>query len=76
MDLSAFCLLAASARCSIRANAQKVFHNTMADTSTAPSTAQQIALLCSPANQYPLAALKQRIALVHPLAHAPGLASI
>jgi len=32
------------------------------------STAQQIALRCSPANQYPVAALKQRAALVHPLA--------
>ena len=29
-----------------------------------------------PANQYPVAALKQRIALVHPLAQAAGLLSI
>jgi hypothetical protein len=71
-----FLLRSTSAQCSSRTNAHEVFHNTMADTSTPPSTAQQIALLCSPANQYPLAALKQRIALVHPLAHAPGLASI
>jgi hypothetical protein len=48
----------------------------MAPTSTAPSTAQQIALRRSPASQYPVAALKQRIALVHPLAHAAGLLSI
>jgi hypothetical protein len=41
-----------------------------------PSASQQIDFLCSPANQNPLAALKQRIALVHPLAHAPGFASI
>ena len=48
----------------------------MAATSTAPNATQKIALLCSPASQYPLAALKQRMALVHPLAHAVGLASI
>ena len=57
-------------------SAQEVRHSRMADTSTTPSTAQQIAFLCSRANQYPLAALKQRIALVHPLAHAPGFAII
>ena len=39
-------------------------------------TVQQIALLRSPANQNPLAALKQRIALVHPLTNAPGLLNI
>jgi len=48
----------------------------MAATSTAPNATQQIALLCSPASQYPLPALKQRMALVHPLAHAVGFASI
>jgi hypothetical protein len=52
------------------------FYNTMAPTSTAPKTTQQIALRRSPANQYPVAALKQRIALVHPLPHAAGLLSI
>ena len=41
-----------------------------------PSTSQQIDFLCSSANQNPLAALKQRTALIHPLAHAPGFASI
>jgi hypothetical protein len=41
-----------------------------------PSTIQQIDLRRSPANQYPVAALKQRIALVHPLPHAAGLLSI
>ena len=51
-------------------------YKTMAATSTPPRAAQQIALRCSPANQYPVAALKQRIALVHPLAHAAGLLSI
>lgn len=35
-----------------------------------------MALLRSSANQNPLAALKQRIALVHPLANALGLLSI
>ena len=39
-------------------------------------TVQQIALPRSPANQNPLAALKQRIALVHPLTNAPGLLNI
>jgi hypothetical protein len=52
------------------------FQKTIAATSTAPSKPQQIDLLCSPANQYPKAALKQRAALVHPLAHAAGLLSI
>ena len=52
------------------------FYKTMANTSTAPMTVQQIALPRSPANQNPLAALKQRIALVHPLTNAPGLLSI
>ena len=51
-------------------------YKTIAATSTAPSTTQQIALRCSPANQYPTAALKQRIALVHPLAIAAGLLNI
>jgi hypothetical protein len=51
-------------------------YRTIANTSTAPITAQQIALRCSPANQNPLAALKQRKALVHPLINAPGLLSI
>jgi hypothetical protein len=35
-----------------------------------------MALRCSPANQYPLAALKQRNELVHPLPHAAGLLTI
>jgi len=48
-------------------------YKTIAATSTAPSVPQHIALLCSPANQYPVAALKQRTALVHPLADAAGL---
>jgi len=48
-------------------------HNKMAPTSAVPSTIQQIARLCSPAIQYPDAALKQRIALVHPLPQAAGL---
>ncbi len=48
----------------------------MAPTSTAPSAAQKIARRRSPAIQYPVAALKQRIALVHPLAQAAGLLSI
>jgi len=51
-------------------------YNTIAPTSMVPSTIQQIALRRSPANQYPVAALKQRIALVHPLPHAAGLLSI
>src|SRR5215470_6729836 len=51
-------------------------HRTIAATSTAPSIPQQIALRCSPAPKYPAAALKQRIALVHPLAQAAGLLSI
>jgi hypothetical protein len=48
----------------------------MATTSTTPITVQQIALPRSPANQKPLAALKQRMALVHPLTNAPGLLNI
>jgi hypothetical protein len=48
-------------------------YQTIATTSTAPITAQVIALPRSPANQNPLAALKQRAALVHPLTNAPGL---
>jgi hypothetical protein len=48
----------------------------IANTSTAPITVQQIALPRSPANQKPLAALKHRTALVHPLTRAPGLLSI
>ena len=51
-------------------------HKTIATTSTAPRTPQQIARLCSPANQNPDAALKQRVALVHPLAQAAGLLNI
>jgi hypothetical protein len=48
----------------------------MAATSIAPSAAQQMALPRSSAIQYPVAALKQRTALVHPLAQAAGLLSI
>jgi hypothetical protein len=48
----------------------------MAATSTPPSITQKIALRGSPAPKYPAAALKQRIALVHPLAHAAGLLNI
>jgi hypothetical protein len=48
-------------------------HHMMATTSTTPMAVQQIALPRSPANQKPLAALKQRTALVHPLTNAPGL---
>ena len=51
-------------------------YQAIATTSTAPITVQQIALPRSPANQNPLAALKQRTALVHPLTNAPGLLSI
>ena len=51
-------------------------YKTIAHTSTAPITVQQIALPRSPASQKPLAALKQRIALVHPLTNAPGLLNI
>jgi len=51
-------------------------YKTIAATSITPSVTQQIARPRSPANQYPLAALKQRKALVHPLAQAPGLLSI
>ena len=52
------------------------FHKTIANTSITPITAQTIALPRSPANQNPLAALKQRMALVHPLTNAPGLLRI
>lgn len=45
-------------------------------TSIKPSTAQQTARRFSPAPRYPAAALKQSIALVHPLAQAAGLLSI
>jgi hypothetical protein len=48
-------------------------HNTMAPTSAIPNMIQKIARLCSPAIQYPDAALKHRIALVHPLPQAAGL---
>jgi hypothetical protein len=41
-----------------------------------PSIAQQIALRFSPAPRNPAAALKQSIALVHPLAQAAGLLNI
>jgi hypothetical protein len=52
------------------------FYKTIANTSITPITVQTIALPRSPANQNPLAALKQRIALVHPLTNAPGLLNI
>jgi len=45
----------------------------MAAISKTPSISQMIALARCPANPNPLAALKQRIALVHPLAQAAGL---
>ena len=51
-------------------------YKTIAATSMRPSATQQIALLCSPAIQKPVAALKQRNALVHPLPHAAGLLSV
>ena len=51
-------------------------YKTIASTSATPSATQQMALPRSPANQNPLAALKQRTALVQPLTHAPGLLSI
>ena len=51
-------------------------HKAIANTSITPITAQTIALPRSPASQNPLAALKQRIALVHPLTNAPGLLNI
>src|SRR6266851_5204559 len=59
-----------------RAVAPRALHKTIANTSITPITVQTIALPRSPANQNPLAALKQRIALVHPLTNAPGLLSI
>ena len=52
------------------------FYKTIAATSTVPSAIQHAALPRSPASQYPVAALKQRAALDHPLAHAAGLLSI
>jgi len=48
-------------------------YQAIAMTSIVPITNQQAALPRAPANQNPLAALKQRIALVHPLTSAPGL---
>jgi hypothetical protein len=45
----------------------------MAAISKTPSISQMMALACCRANQNPLEALKQRIALVHPLAQAAGL---
>ncbi len=51
-------------------------YKTIAATSIAPNAAQQIALPRSSATQYPAAALKQRTALVQPLAQAPGLLTI
>jgi len=48
-------------------------YHAIAMTSIVPITNQQAALPRAPANQNPLAALKQRIALVHPLTNAPGL---
>lgn len=50
-------------------------HRTIADISAKPKATQTIDLLCSPANQYPRAALKQRNELVHPLPQAAGLLS-
>jgi hypothetical protein len=50
-------------------------YKTIAATSAAPRAIQHIALRCSPANQYPVAALKQRTELVHPLVNAAGLLS-
>lgn len=55
---------------------QLAVYSTIAATSIAPSATQQIALPRSSATQNPAAALKQRTALVHPLAHAPGLLTI
>ena len=48
-------------------------HKTIAPTSTVPKTIQKIDRLCSPATQYPVAALKHRMALVQPLPQAAGL---
>jgi hypothetical protein len=48
-------------------------YQTIATTSTKPRTIQQNAFPRCPASQNPLAALKQRTALVHPLAQAAGL---
>jgi hypothetical protein len=53
-----------------------VNYKTIAAISTMPSAIQQSALPRSPASQYPVAALKQRKALVHPLPHAAGLLSV
>jgi hypothetical protein len=65
-----------NAKIGIAASVTRLVYKTIAATSTAPSATQQIALPRSPANQYPPAALKQRTALDHPLAHAAGLLSI
>src|SRR5882724_6279775 len=65
----------ADSRCLLSALGSHL-HKRIARTSTTPITIQMIALTCSPANQNPLAALKQRIALVHPLTNAPGLLNI
>ena len=62
--------------CRARAQGLQDVYKTIAATSTAPSATQQIALRCSPATQKPMAALKQRMALVHPLANAAGLLNI
>lgn len=48
----------------------------IAPTSTTPRITQKIALRRSSAPTYPAAALKQRIALVQPLAQAAGLLNI
>jgi AmiR/NasT family two-component response regulator len=57
----------------VQAGPEAYVYKRMAATSVAPSAIQQIARRRSPANQKPVAALKQRIALVHPLAQAAGL---
>jgi len=47
----------------------------MAKTSATPRAHQQAARRGSPASQNPLAALKHRTALVHPLTQAAGFVS-
>src|SRR6202012_923856 len=48
-------------------------HHRIETISITPNETQKIAFRCSPANQYPAAALKQRTPLVQPLPHAAGL---
>ena len=73
----------ASLACRLRSKIRPAFYQglgslyrTIAPISTTPSITQNAALRFSPAPRYPAAALKHRIALVHPLAQAAGLLNI